>query len=145
MQAFVAALIAAGTALTPHAADVTHFRADGLSGPLAIQRVSDNPVWSGSWIWTPENRKWVDPNNRASVELLSGKSVRYCYNSNCSNVNFGETNGVYHFALSPGGSSKTMSFYEFWLGDNGSLEGRFWLNRDKHVRRAPDAMIRMTH
>lgn len=94
--------------------------------------------WSGSWIWTPENRKWVDKDNYASIELLQGRTVQYCLNGSCWTVEYSERDGIYSFSI----GAPVRSYYEFWLGDFNTLEGRFWFDVVNRAK-APDAMIRM--
>lgn len=127
MQTLTAALMLAAAAAT------------GLEPPPPVKpdvhRVQSTLKWSGSWIWTPENRKWVDKDNQSSVELLTGNNVEFCIYTTCWTATFRQKDSVYSFSIN-------ASYYEFWLGDFNSLEGRVWLDR-KNRAGAPDAMIRM--
>lgn len=103
-----------------------------------IRQVQTTLAWSGSWIWTPENRKWVDKDNHASIDLLQGTTIKYCYNGMCWTPQYTQKDGIYSFSA----GNVTPSYYEFWFGDFNSLEGRFWLKKPTG-KQAPDAMIRM--
>jgi len=111
--------------------------APGGSGDAQIHLAQFTLKWSGSWIWTPENRKWVDPDNHSSIELLQGNNARFCFYASCWTVKYAQTKEIYSFNL-----PSTKAYYEFWLGDFNALEGRFWLDKSKR-QGAPDAMIRM--
>ncbi|NDW05279.1 hypothetical protein [Jiella pacifica] len=107
------------------------------AGEARVEQVQMKLSWSGSWIWTPENREWVDKDNHSSIELLQGNTVKFCMNGSCWQVNYSDQNGIYSFRL----NSTSKAYYEFWLGDFNSLEGRFWFDRANE--QAPAAMIRM--
>ncbi|ORE89654.1 hypothetical protein ATO4_24067 [Aurantimonas sp. 22II-16-19i] len=109
------------------------------AGEATVERVQYNLSWSGSWIWTPENRKWVDKDNHASIELLQGRNARFCMNGSCWEVEYAIEDEIYSFRL----SASSKAYYEFWLGDFNSLEGRFWFDKSKARTEAPAAMIRM--
>tara|TARA_R110002020_G_scaffold250680_1_gene464667 strand:- start:517 stop:936 length:420 start_codon:yes stop_codon:yes gene_type:complete len=109
------------------------------TGEAKVEMVQMNLSWSGSWIWTPENRKWVDKDNHSSIELLQGNTVKFCMNTSCWQVRYSLENDIYSFRL----TSDSKAYYEFWLGDFNSLEGRFWFDKANARTEAPAAMIRM--
>lgn len=94
---------------------------------------------SGSWIWTFESRKGVDPNNRSSVEVLKDRHAIFCMNKYCTQITYTENNGLFSFTY----GDWVKSYIEMWSGDNGSLEGRLWKDQSKRHSTPPDAMIRM--
>jgi hypothetical protein len=103
-----------------------------------VQRVQQTTLWAGSWIYAPEIRKGVTRNNQSSVELLQGWMVRYCLNDYCADVQYAQNGEIYSFVT----PSIIPSYYEFWLGDFNSLEGRMWFGKTA-PQGAPDAMVRM--
>lgn len=139
MTTLLAAAVIAYTAFAPVAAPGADPGKDRTATAARVWRVQSNLSWSGSWIWTPENRKWVDRDNQASITLLEGRNVEYCIYASCWTAQYDQKEEIYSFSVRSGSSS---SYYEFWLGDFGSLEGRFWLDV-KTRRGAPDAMVRM--
>jgi hypothetical protein len=109
-------------------------------GEARVHRVQLTLSWSGSWIWTPENRKWLDRDNSSSIRLLQGQNVEYCLYASCWNAPYEQKGDIYSFFVRVG---STDSYYEFWLGDFNSLEGRVWLDSSNR-NSAPDGMVRMT-
>lgn len=135
-------MLAVWMALTMAVAPLGGHRLDisvGGAGEAKVEKVQFNLSWSGSWIWTHENRKWVDKDNHSSIELLQGNNVKFCMNSSCWQVEYTIENDIYSFRLGSG----SKAYYEFWLGDFSSLEGRFWFDKAKARTEAPAAMIRM--
>ncbi|MBO0903572.1 hypothetical protein [Jiella sonneratiae] len=136
MQALLAALAYATVSIAGFTAEAP------AAGPekAHVIKVQGTLSWSGSWIYIPEIRKGITKDNHSSIELLMGNKVNYCLNGSCWKVGFTEKNQIYRFVV----PSIIPTYYEFWLGDFNSLEGRSWFGKTK-PQGAPDAMIRMMH
>ena len=111
--------------------------AKALAEPRVQLAQRGNLKWPGSWIWTFESCKGVDPNNRSSIELLQDRHAIFCMNKFFTRIEYTEKNGLYSFIC----GDILKSHVEMWPGDNRSLEGRLWKDPSKRRSTPPDAMI----
>ncbi|MGQ7793848.1 hypothetical protein ACUN0C_15685 [Faunimonas sp. B44] len=136
MLTLLTAALGALASIAPTAPGAGPMSGPDPAAPPKVHLAQSTIGWSGSWIWTPENRKWVDRDNRSSIRLLQGTTAHFCIYQSCWDVQHRERGGIYSFTVPSGG------YYEFWFGDFNSLEGRMWLD-ERRRREAPAAMVRM--